>query len=160
MKCPHEVAPSKRPSSLQRLNVTTQMSCCSAVNKQLLLLLLILALLLLWKFQLNVNKQIQSAIREPSWTTDYKPLVTWKKVIIFSAASLILTVCMDVILITVPHTRMTRKICSFNETIIYCKASNRNKCMAVPVCVCVCDREGEVGKGVRQTVIVRRQICL
>lgn len=72
------------------------------------------------------------------------PLVITKKTstdLFFSAVSLILTVCTDVILITIYCTRMARKRCSFNESIMYYKASNLNKCMAVPGCVCVCDGE-------------------
>lgn len=64
----------------------------------------------------------------------------------FSAVSFTLTACMDVILITIYCTRIARKRCSFNERIMYCKASNLNKYMAVPVCVCVWggkEREGE-----------------
>lgn len=76
------------------------------------------------------------------------PLVITKKKKIhwsfFLAVSLILTVCTDVMLITIYCTRMARKRCSFNESIIYYKASNLNKCMAVPGCVCV--RDGERGR--------------
>jgi len=66
---------------------------------------------------------------------------------------------MDAIFITVYCSRMARKRCSFNETIIYCKASNLNKCMAVPLCVClgVTEREGG-SEGGRQAVRVRRHL--
>lgn len=53
-----------------------------------------------------------------------------------------MTVRMDVLLITIYCTRMARKRCSFNETVIYWKASNLNCCSGVHACVCVCETEG------------------